>query len=92
MQIADCVSFFTHGGAWCLRKDDPDFDFLGRIKIGDNVLIGTGAIVTKSFGNGVVIAGNPAKIITTMDDFKTNRLPYNVDTKQMNPKDKKVFT
>lgn len=31
--------------------------------LGDNVVVGSGAVVTKSFPSDVVIAGNPAKII-----------------------------
>ncbi len=33
--------------------------------LGDNVVVASGAIVTKSFGSNVVIGGNPAKIIST---------------------------
>ena len=36
---------------------------IGDIKIGDNAIIGAGAIVTKSFPGDSIIAGNPAKII-----------------------------
>jgi serine O-acetyltransferase len=36
---------------------------LGPVKIGSNVTIGAGAVVTKDFPDNVVIAGNPAKII-----------------------------
>lgn len=31
--------------------------------LGDNVVVGSGAVVTRSFPSNVVIAGNPAKII-----------------------------
>lgn len=44
--------------------------FLPGVTIGDNVVIGTGAIVTKSFPSNVVIAGSPAKIICTLDQFE----------------------
>lgn len=33
------------------------------VTLGDNVVVGSGAVVTKSFPSNVVIAGNPAKII-----------------------------
>ena len=36
---------------------------LPGVNIGDNVIVGAGSVVTKSFDSGVIIAGNPAKII-----------------------------
>lgn len=39
-----------------------------EVEIGDNVMIGAGSIVTKSFPSNCVIAGNPAKIIRTISD------------------------
>jgi len=36
---------------------------LPSVRIGDNCVIGAGSIVTKSFNNNLIIAGNPAKII-----------------------------
>lgn len=33
------------------------------VTLGDNVVIASGAVVTKSFGDNVVIAGNPARVI-----------------------------
>lgn len=33
------------------------------VKNGNNVIVGTGAVVTKSFFNNVIIGGNPAKVI-----------------------------
>ena len=31
--------------------------------IGDNVIIGAGSVVTKNIPAGVIVAGNPAKVI-----------------------------
>ena len=36
---------------------------LPGVTLGDNVVVGAGAVVTKSFGDNVVLAGNPAEII-----------------------------
>lgn len=36
---------------------------LPGVELGENVTVGAGAIVTKSFPDNVVVAGNPAKII-----------------------------
>jgi len=36
---------------------------IGGLTIGDNVIIGAGAVVVKDVPNNVVVAGNPAKII-----------------------------
>lgn len=36
---------------------------LPNVELGDNVVVGAGSIVTKSFSENTVIAGNPAKII-----------------------------
>lgn len=33
------------------------------VTLGDNVIVGSGAVVTKSFPSNCIIAGNPAKII-----------------------------
>lgn len=44
---------------------------IGNVQIGDNVYIGAGAVVTKSFEqDGVSLAGVPAKIIASRRDSK----------------------
>jgi acetyltransferase-like isoleucine patch superfamily enzyme len=38
---------------------------LPGITLGDNVIVGAGSVVTKSFGDSVIIVGNPAAVIGT---------------------------
>lgn len=40
---------------------------IGDISIGDNVIIGAGSVVTKSFPNNCIIAGNPTRIIKELN-------------------------
>lgn len=44
--------------------------------IGDNVVVGAGSIVNGIIPDNVVIAGNPAKIICTIDEFKKKHKNY----------------
>ncbi|MBM7711941.1 chorismate mutase [Enterococcus xiangfangensis] len=38
------------------------------VTLGDNVVVAAGAVVTKSFPNNVVVGGNPAQIIKTIEE------------------------
>ena len=45
---------------------------LPNVVLGNNVVVGAGSVVTKSFEQGnVVIGGNPAKVIRTLDPITT---------------------
>ena len=61
------------------------------ITIGDNVVIGAGSIVTKNVPDNVVIAGNPAKIVCSIDNYRDKYLQYNLDCKHMNVQEKKKY-
>ena len=38
------------------------------VSLGNNVVVASGAVVTKSFGDNVVIGGNPARILKTIEE------------------------
>lgn len=42
---------------------------LPNVRIGDNVIIGANSTVTKDIPDGVVAAGNPAKVICGIDEY-----------------------
>ena len=54
VQITNGVQFFTHGGAWVFRKQYPDLDTFGKIKIGNNVYVGSCSLILP----GVTIGDN----------------------------------
>ncbi len=41
----------------------PHTIIIGKVKIGNNAVIGAGAVVTKDVPENAVVAGNPAKVI-----------------------------
>ena len=47
---------------------------LPGVTLGDRTIVGAGSVVTKSFPEGnIVIAGNPAKYICTVDEFREKK-------------------
>ena len=42
---------------------------LAGVNIGDNVIVGAGSVVTKDIPNNMVVAGNPARVISTVDEY-----------------------
>lgn len=47
---------------------------LKGVRIGANSVVATGAVVTHSCGQGVVLAGNPAKVVRTGISWKRERI------------------
>ena len=43
-------------------------------QIGDNCIVGAGAIVSGIFTDNVVIAGNPARVVCTLDEYYTKHV------------------
>ena len=50
-----------------------------NVKIGNNVIIGAGSIVTKDVPDNSVVAGNPAKVIKSFDEYIEKRKKDNID-------------
>ena len=53
------------------------------VKIEDNVIVAAGSIVTKSVPKGVIIAGNPAKIIGSYETYRNDVLENYISDKDM---------
>lgn len=76
--------FVGHGINRVGRVVIGDNVFVGRqsiilpnVKIGSNVIIGAGSIVNKNIPDNVVAAGNPCRVICSIDDFvKKNETKY----------------
>lgn len=59
------------------------------VTIGEGAMVAAGSIVTKSVPDGMVVAGNPARIICSVDEFLERNVPYNMHTKGISEKEKK---
>lgn len=55
------------------------------VTIGDGALIAAGSVVTKSIPPRVVVGGNPARILSTVDDYMKHNEPFNLNSKKLNP-------
>lgn len=53
--------------------------------------VATGSIITKSVPSGVVVAGYPAKIVCTIDEYIERNKKYNLGTKSLSKKEKKKY-
>nr|WP_302596283.1 DapH/DapD/GlmU-related protein [uncultured Cellulosilyticum sp.] len=42
---------------------------LPQVHIGNRVIIGAGSVVTKNIADNCVVCGNPARVISTVDDY-----------------------
>ena len=75
-----------------------DYVYLGTnslvmpgVTIGDNVLVAAGSVVTKSIPSNVVVGGNPARIVCTIEEYLQRNAKYNTHTKGYNAERKKRY-
>ena len=98
-QITAGVKFLTHGGGQAVRRFVPDMDTFGTafpsqpvfppgVTIEDNVLVAAGSVVTKSIPSGMVVGGNPARIICTIEEFIERNKNTNSHTKGISREEK----
>lgn len=59
------------------------------VTIGEGSLVAAGSIVTRSVPAGVVVAGNPAKNVCTVEEYIERNKKYNLGTKGLSFEEKK---
>lgn len=66
---------------------------LPGVTIGNNVVVGAGAIVTKDIPDNVVVAGTPARVIRTIEEYYSNAVARGVlyPTAKLSAEEKKKF-
>jgi serine O-acetyltransferase len=65
---SDAVAHGTNGGSPVLGDDvfvGPGAAIFGAVELGDRVEVGANAVVRSSFGDDVVVAGAPARVVRT---------------------------
>lgn len=61
------------------------------VTIGDNSLIAAGSVVTKSVPSGVVVGGNPARVLSTIKDYVKRNETFNLNSKRMTKSEKRIL-
>lgn len=63
---------------------------LYNVKIGDNVVIGAGSIVTRDIPSNCVVAGVPARIVSSFESYVNRRTQEKPLSKEKTPKSQEV--
>lgn len=66
---------------------------MGGVRIGDNCIVGAARIVTKDVPDGSVVAGMPARVICTIEDYyeRNRNRGFFYPTARMNYQEKKAY-
>lgn len=113
VRVTDGVKFITHdGGVWVLRNLGiglEHVDVFGKIIVGNNVHIGTnaiimpnvtignncviatGAVVTKNIPDNSVVAGVPARVIQSVEEYQAKVRAKSDNTKHFSSQEKKDY-
>lgn len=59
------------------------------VTIGDHVLVSAGSVVTKSIPSNMVVGGNPARIICTIEEYYNRNKQYSISTKGIDRNEKR---
>lgn len=59
------------------------------VTIGEGAMVAAGSIVTKSVPDGMVVGGNPARLLYSVDEYLERNIQYNMHTKGLDEKEKK---
>ena len=74
---------------WCYVGSGAQI--MPGVTIGENSMVAAGSIVTKSVPPGSVVAGNPARIICSVEDYIEKNRKYNLSSKRMSHSQKRRF-
>lgn len=51
----------------------------GGVTVGNNVIIGANSLISKNVPDNVVVAGNPARVICTIEEYRAKRISKQLD-------------
>lgn len=61
------------------------------VTIGQGALVAAGSVVTKSVAPNTVVGGNPARYISTVEEYIARNEKYNINSKKLNAADKRAL-
>lgn len=64
---------------------------MAGVTIGSDVIVGAGAVVTKSIPDNTIVGGNPARFICYTNKFYERMLVYDLQSGQMTDAEKREF-